>query len=287
MAILSAFYRNRDVEQEIVPNQINIESYETRYKGNLYCPMPACEAKIEYVHRAATVGYFRTWKHEDHIDTCIHKFDRVANREGRNIESVLNVEISAERKKKSLKDAFARAVLTEEERAARIAKRKKRNANPKAVGKANRPNVNLVLRGGVDEGEARQQGIRSPNLLKKDTDSLKDSDVGKPRLIIGMIQGVEYEESRAIITIAGQKRVVDVMFEEAFFANSPSYQNLFHYVERFIYENNRVIFTAVGEVRAGKTEDSYEFVVFHGDEFAIHGHNLMTIAVHFTQGLFE
>ena len=98
---------------------------------------------------------------------------------------------------------------------------------------------------------------------------------------------MEYDEARAVISIAGQRRVVDVMFEEAFFANCPEYRGLFHFVVRYIYENKRVILTAVGEVRSGNTEDSYEFVVFHGDEFEIHGHNLMTIAVHFTQGIFE
>ncbi|MFP3443112.1 hypothetical protein R0K18_35790, partial [Pantoea sp. SIMBA_133] len=76
-------------------------------------------------------------------------------------------------------------------------------------------------------------------------EALSDNDVGKVRLLIGIIKAVDYKEEYALISIERKSSIVTVKFEEAFFANSPNYIGLFHNVQRLISNKKGVVFTGI------------------------------------------
>ncbi|OAT74640.1 hypothetical protein [Parageobacillus thermoglucosidasius] len=283
VSITSALYKKDGEVRELRVSEIDSESYNKYYKGHLFCTTPNCEARLEFVYSTSRPSYFRTWKHDNHIDNCIYQFERIEGRIGINTQSIIDVEISHERKRRALKEAYRLSKMTEEELEQR---RKKRNLNrkkTKTVGKKKREALNIVLNKNNNESGLESGGRRGPNLLKRNADALNDSDVGKVRVLIGFIKDVQYTESSAIIKVQRKNKMVDVKFEEAFFANSPDYQGLFHYIRKYINEQNKVVFTGVGEVRKAKNGDNYEFVVYKGDEFTIENMSLLMLASYYSR----
>nr|WP_278430426.1 hypothetical protein [Brevibacillus laterosporus] len=284
MPIISALYRDKGIEKELLPNQIELESYEKFYKGNLYCTTNQCNARLVYVYKVGTTGFLRTWQFDNHIDDCIYKFERIAGRKGINVEYTLNVELSEERKNRSLKEAFKQALLTEEEREQIRIKRKNKRKNPTTDKTELGPKITLVRNDGISEDEAKTEGVRGRNLLKREAHALKESDVGQLRTLFGNIKGLEYSSSGAMITIENKNKFVYVKFEEAFIANSPNDLGLFHFIERYCKEiKHKALFVGIGQVQESKDGKAYDFIVFHGNEFTVHGMSLRTLAAKYAR----
>jgi hypothetical protein len=283
VTIGSALYVKDGEVREITLSEVDAGTYDLQYKGYLYCTTPGCDARLVFVYGTERPSYFRTWKNDNHIEDCIYKFDRVSGRAGVNTEYTINVAISSERKKNALKEAYKLARMTAEELERRRSKRTQKRQNKTTIGKGNRIAINPVINNSDDE-EVITEGKKGPKLLKRNVDSLKDSDEGKARVLIGIIQDIKYDDSRALIRVGRNKKVVDVKFEEAFVANSPNHLGLFHYIEKLLSERGDVIFTGVGEVRKAINGDNFEFIVFHGDEFNIEGMSLLSLAAHYARG---
>jgi hypothetical protein len=280
VSITSALYKKDGEVRELRVSEIDSESYNKYYKGHLFCTTPNCEARLEFVYSTSRPSYFRTWKHDNHIDNCIYQFERIEGRIGINTQSIIDVEISHERKRRALKEAYRLSKMTEEELEKRRVKRKLNRQNRKTSIKKQQHGINIVLNKQDDESSlsSDRNGRRGPHLLKRYADALNDSDVGKVRILIGVIRDVQYSDSSAVITVGRKNKSVDVKFEEAFFGNSPDYKGLFHHISKYLSGKSEVIFTGVGEVRKAKNEEKYEFIIYHGDEFTIENMSLLTLA---------
>ncbi|MGG1291743.1 hypothetical protein ABE218_10350 [Bacillus smithii] len=284
ISITTALYKKNDEVREVSTFEIDGKANREEYKGNLYCTTPGCNARLVYVYRTGKPSYFRTWKKDDHLESCIYSFERIEGRIGINTQYSINVEISAERKRNALQSAYKQFKMPEERR---VNKKTPSRKSRKTKGRTGNIAIKPVIQKGATEEEVKTEGRRGPNLLRRNADALSDSDVGKARLIIGFIKRINYDTTRAVITIENNNHTVDVKFEEAFFANSPRHIGFFHFIERYITENTSVIFTAVGEVRKTSNGNKYEFVVYDGEDFRIENMTLLSIAAYYSHNKLE
>ncbi|KEF36284.1 hypothetical protein M670_04521 [Schinkia azotoformans MEV2011] len=277
VTMTSALFKMDNKVEEINTSDVNLDNYNKKYKGHLYCTTENCNAKLVFVQRMGKPNYFKTWPKEDHDEDCLHYFDRLTGRVGTNTEHFINLQIPPERIKRGLKEAYKLSKITKEEKEQIKEVVKPRKKNKKTNGKKSNTGINVVFNKDEADETAETMATRGPNLLKRSVDMLKESDFGKPRIVTGIIENITYSEESALIKIYNDDSKVDVKFEEAFFANSPNYKGLFHHIERFITDNGSVMFVGYGQ--SNKNMDGIiEFYVYHGDEFTIEDMTLLSLA---------
>lgn len=286
MPILSALYIvEGELPKEITPQQIQVHLYEFQYKGNLHCSTADCQAKIVYVHKAGLGSYFRTWKYDDHIEKCPHRFHREMGRVGNSAEQILYVEVSSGKKSKALDEAFVLARQSEDEKELiRISKGQKKS--PTTNQSENSVTTQLVLFDGLDEAEVIKEGIRAPRIYKRDAKALKDTDIGEVRLVYGAITDVEYGASEAVICLDGGNKLIHVRYAEAFFASNPAYDGLFIHAHRFCSSRRGPIFTGIGELK-DRFDGGYDLFIYNGEDFKIENASLLTLAAYYSNGLMD
>ncbi|MCQ6264507.1 hypothetical protein M1K46_02350 [Fictibacillus sp. WQ 8-8] len=288
VSITSAIFRKDGKEQELKVVEVDLKSYQSTYKNNLFCTTPDCNAKLAFVFRTAKPSYFRTWKKENHTEECLFHFERIAARLGVSAEQTISVVLSSERKKNALKEAYRLAKMSDEEKEKQKNKTKKPNKKkPKTIGKKEVPAIKIVSTNEEEDVVEGEKVKRGPNILKRTADAFNVADIGKHRLLIGEIKDITFSEKSAFITTIWNRSEVLVKFEEVFFANSPEYNGLFHNIERYINEYQNVILTAIGEVRRNRESSGYELVVFSGDGFTIEDMSLQALAAHYSRKSLE
>ncbi|PEM33026.1 hypothetical protein CN617_00505 [Bacillus wiedmannii] len=277
MAILSAIYIDGEEKREYKKSEIDTSLYNNHLKGKLYCPTPNCQARL--IFNSGLRSYLKTWNNDNHIEGCIHGFDRVKGRIGVDTSHFINVELSSERKKRALKEAFAMYTMTEEEKEKRQNKKTKKKNTPTTVTKQTKPASKVVMAGGVDEATSLQVGVRGPNLSKRTVDMLKEKDTGQTRLLIGIIKDVILDtQGTATIIVVENNMQVCVRFEEAFREGSPNYLGLFHHIKTYISTAKNVVFTGIGEIRKQEENDYFDFSIFNGRDFEIDRMDLRVLA---------
>jgi hypothetical protein len=278
MPILSAlYYKDNEFIQELTRTGIDYQSYQSTYKGNLYCPTKGCSARVVFV--SGQRNYFKTWQKDDHIDNCLYKFDRLTGRPSVLTSGNINVTIPEDRIRRSLREAYLESTLSDQELENRRQRRiERRRNNPVTRGRQIRPRVNPAADGSQVDGDATTLGIRPPNLLKRDVDAFREKDIGMTRVIRRcIISHVSFTlESATIVVVKGNTQI-EVKFGEAFRANSPNALSLFHHIERYVREESPVRFTAMGQVRLSQS-GAYEFAVFGEDRFLIEKRSLLQLA---------
>ncbi|MGZ4107806.1 MAG: hypothetical protein ACXVO1_10765 [Tumebacillaceae bacterium] len=285
MPILSALHIEEGEQNELTPHQIKGHLYEQKYKGKLFCTTLGCNAKLVFVQNGTPAGYFRTWKYEHHIEGCVYRFHREIGRIGIRRELEFHVEASPVKKGKAMDEAFAIAKRKADKmELIQSVKKSRKSAAGRGAGES--AQVKLVLFEGIEEEEMKREGIRSPRILKRDALALKDSDVGRVRLVYGVISDVEAEASRAVVRLDGGNKAVHVRFDEAFFAINPMYEGLFHYAKRYCEANRNVIFTGYCEVRSG-TNGDYELFVYQGRDLKLQNTTLLSLADYYASGIME
>ncbi|WP_154990404.1 hypothetical protein [Priestia megaterium] len=279
MAILSAIYKNGTEEREYKKSEIDAHLYENYLKGYLYCPTENCTARL--IFNSGLKSYLRTWNNDNHIEGCIHGFNRVKGRVGIDTSYFINVELSPKRKKRALKEAFNIYNMTEQERAESKKKKKQKRTTSTTISKRIKPSTNIVIDGDdVKDGEISKIGVRGPNLSKKTADTLKEKDKGKTRLLLGTVKAVNLDnEGTANIIVIENNVEVSVKFEEAFRANSPNYLGLFHHLEEYISKVKDAVFAGIGEVNTIKGDnENYSFSIFYGEDFEVNKMNLINLS---------
>ncbi|WFA83468.1 hypothetical protein [Paenibacillus amylolyticus] len=281
MSIPVAIYRKNDdvLGEELYVSDIDIDSYREKYKTNLYCPTNNCKAKLVFVQTKP--AQFRTWKLDDHISGCDYEFVRQGIKAGRSAEEV-NVEMKDEQRRRVLKEALELARMSEQQVEDMRAKRKKsrNNSSPKTHSDSSGPKINIVTVNGIDENEISGVSFRSRPVLKRDVDVLKETDNGKHRCVTGYVDEVSEDGKKVIISVSRKKKQLKVVFEEAFRANSPNFEGLFHHITKYIVKHKDVIFIGIGEVRLSQDRSHYELQVFQGDDFTINGMNLLGLVAY-------
>ncbi|MDZ7434339.1 MULTISPECIES: hypothetical protein [Bacillus] len=281
MAILTARFIKDGIEKEYEKSDITPDLYNETLKGYLYCPTKNCGARV--IYNSGVKSFLRTWNMDNHIDDCIHGFTRAKKRVGVDTTQFINVELTAERKKRALKEAYKLYTMSDDEKTIEKTKKPTRKNNPTTVGKESVPVTHAVLQDGDQPEEVtnRRIGIRGPNLPKRTVDMLKDIDNGKPRLVMGKVKSVKLIESIADIIVEEGKTNIHVKFEEVFINNSPAYLGLFHHILKYQKENKNqdIVFTGIGEVRRSKVNGDLELSVFYGTDFSIDGMDLIKLSM--------
>lgn len=273
-------YINENEEKEIRISDMTIKDYETIYKGKIYCPTPNCPAQA--VYSGGKKAHFRTWQKRDHLEGCIHEFDRVPINRGISTEGSIGVDIAFKRRQTAMKDGFKLmklAMMTEEERnkLEEIKPRPKRKKpNPKTKGKVETTNVkNTLIGGDVREEEGGIGGRR--NLSKRFVDAITNSDIGDIRLVMGILTNVEIENPTAKLTVEWNKEKIYVVFEEAF-EKEPSnnlYLNNFGIVKKYLENNDLVLFSGIGEIRRNRRNNELELVVYIGTDLTFNDSGML------------
>lgn len=287
MSIPSARYIvNGEYVREYTVPDINKTLYESVLRDHLFCPTVGCPSRVSYISGLRPI--FKTWNGDDHSDGCIHAFERSRGRVGVDASRIVDVELSSDRKGRSLRDAFRQFNMTAEELANQRERRAtNRKNNPTTIERRTQPVARLVLTGGeevVGEGERR---FRGPNLPRRTPSSLGNEDNGETRLIMGLISRVVVSESATEIVVVDSGAEVHVRFEAAFYADSPNFAGLLHLITRFIGDFGRVVFTGFGQVHILPDNQPPRLSVFSGEDFRVNGMLLTTIAAHYARGGFE
>ncbi|SDJ86237.1 hypothetical protein [Sediminibacillus albus] len=278
---IDAVYRDGNKSVTVDANDVDSKTYLEKYKGKLFCSTDNCNARLSLVFRASRPNFFKTWRNDNHNEDCLHYFDRVADRTGVNVENVISLALSEAHKRRALKEAYAQSKMTEEQIEEQKQRRKsKRRKNSVTNRKRNNSRVDIALNSQEEDTQEIEQFQRrkSPSLYKRNVDNLKDSDIGKPRLIIGQVVDTVEKEDFARITVKHGNKIVSVNFEEAFFANSANFKGLFHHIKKFKGSQGNITFTGIGEVRRSKKDGEIEVAIYSGDDFYIEGKRLPSIA---------
>ncbi len=283
VSIYEAYYIENGKQELININNITVADYVDRYKGNLYCTMPNCSAKLSYVSRENHSDHFRTWRESPHVETCLYFFEKIKTREGRRIAGETTGIVSDERIKRSLLEAFALEMMSEEQRKLMREKereKRKRRARNKIRGSEEATPAQRIISNPKDIDENTQSG--GFRLYKKGADALSEKDIGETRTVTGKLKRIKIEGSKnVLIEIEKNTKKVEIMFEEAFFAANNRYTGMFHFIERYLNDYGELLFSATGEVRKNKKNERYEVVVFNSVGFLIHGKNLESIATEY------
>ncbi|MDI3412392.1 hypothetical protein QKW52_27895 [Bacillus sonorensis] len=210
-------------------------------------------------------------------------FEKEDGRVGVRQSGVQTGSVSTDQMRRSVREAFELEILSEEERVRRREadrqKRQNRKRRRKVTATVEQPAIRIV----TDPAEKSEDSNRiNGRLYKRNADALKETDLGHTRTVTGIVKSVETGKKRAMVRIYKNGTFVNIKFEEAFFAVTPQYEGLFHYIGRFAEENNDVIFCAVGEVRQNKQSQEFELVVFEREGLLIHGRTLPSLAAFYS-----
>lgn len=284
VSITSALYKTDGKTKEIRLADIELDTYRTRYKGNLYCSTPSCDAKLDYVNSISKTSYFKTHPFENHSNNCIYRFDRVAGRIGIDTQNIINVLLPQNQIARALKESYKHSQMTQEQLEDIRKKRKlRRKNNPKTVSRQARTAINVITNPDEDHKDADIKASSRHRILKRNAETLSERDVFKYRIVSGIVENVEFKNDNATIELCAHNNPVNIKFEEAFFANSPNYQGLFYLVQELIDEYENVTFDGLGEIRVGENQD-LEVVIYKGEDFIINGLSLLAISANYAGG---
>ena len=281
--IVDAYLLENKKKKLISLSNISATDYSDKFKGKLYCTTPNCSAKLSYVYRDNFGSHFRTWRESPHAEHCIYYFEKTKSREGRRREGLITGTVSDDRIRNSLRDAFALEMMTEEQRKSKLERdREKRRLRKERYktksSKDAQPAQKVVTNPDEISRNTPSIGFK---LYKKSADALKESDIGQTRTVIGNLIEVQEKGNNALVRIQKKGIVVDVKFEEAFFAANNRYKGMFHYINRYLNDMGDLFFAATGEVRVNKNTSNYDVVVFNSIGFLIHGKSLEGIAAEY------
>ncbi|MCR6523060.1 hypothetical protein [Lysinibacillus capsici] len=277
MRMSTVRYINGDKVEKIRVSDMTVSDYESIYKGKIYCPTPNCPAKA--VYSGGEKAHFRTWQKKDHLQGCIHEFDRIPINRGIITENSIGVDISFKRRQNALREAFKLMTMTAEEKKEIEEKKLERNIkkkNPRTEGKTKNANVKNTLTGG-DVREEEGGGMRGRNLSKRYVDTISNSDINDIRLVMGQLTEVELQNPCAKLTVEWNKKRIYVVFEEAF-EKEPSnsaYLNNFGIIKKYLGKTDLVLFTGVGEIRRNRRTEELELVVYIGTDLSFNDSGML------------
>jgi hypothetical protein len=281
VSIYEALYKEEISHELIDIKDLNPVTYNEKYKGNLYCTTKHCSAKLSYVSRNGISDHFRTWRESPHIETCLYYFEKNKSRGGRRTEGLISSTASDERIKRSLREAFALEMMSDEQKQKRLERdrerrRAKRDREKIRGTKDLKPEQRIVSNPQEIDETTSNDSFR---LFKKNADNLQGTDIGQTRTVTGKFKKVGINNiTNVVVQIEKNTINVDIKFEEAFFAVNDRYIGLFPYLDRYHRDNAGMIFSATGEVRYSEITERYEIVVYTSVGFLIHGKSLESIA---------
>ncbi|MBB5179984.1 hypothetical protein HNQ44_001408 [Planomicrobium koreense] len=289
--IYTAIFRNNNKEEEIDLFALTPEKYYKTYKSNLFCSEVNCFAKLCYVVMPGDKkrSYLRKWRNSPHSENCIHYTEEVKDGTRKRRSGTTLAIASEDQIRRSLKQGFELELLSDEEREKRKEEnRRKRNKRIRRNSGINKSEqLSIVLVTNPEEATQVLNEVKGGRLVKRNVDALTNGDLWNTRTIIGYFYDLEHSKERTIVRVVKNGSFLDIKFEEAFFAAMPEYQGMFHLIERFAKENDRIIIIATGEVRRNEEKKEFSVSVFDKNGLSVHGKRLVDLAREYALGHFN
>lgn len=282
MRIMSASYSDDGIKKEVHLREVTTRVYREKLRGKLYCPMKDCKARISF--SGGKYPHFRTWRFQEHAANCLFYFDRIPMNLGRNTTEMISVEISPERRRNALDDAYIQMNLSEEEKETQRKKRNHTRAKARKITRA-KTNARSIQQVFFDADFFEDDLIhRRRNISKKLVGSIAETDIGKILLVMGNVKESKEIEDVAEIVVEENNQVITVIFEEAFTAEplNRSYLNKFWAIERLLSQPKDVQFSAIGEIRKNRRTSRLELVIYSGADIRINNKDISSLAVQYT-----
>lgn len=257
-------------------SEINLESmtkaiYKEK-KEQLFCPNSLCSAKIEYCEGAVRV-YFRTKRSkidgkeiiEQHIDGCPYGIEHQTEKTPKVIyDPNIGFLISDNHVLESMKRAYNQYIDSANGKVSKgksnQRKGNKRN-NEVNIG-TNNEDVVVKGKGVLGKQENTEKSQREPNLYQRFIDDINKKDLGKPRLVKGVVSEINYKPNSitiALNTVDG--RTARMHFSEDFKVNNEAQfiqmSAYKHYFDFKKTNNQETFIICAGDV----TNDSYDVSV--------------------------
>lgn len=275
------------------------QSYESHYKGYLFCPTPNCNAHLVFIEGNIQVSHFRTWRRRN-----ANKAADVDNK-GKHIEGCPN-SISYEESEKNrrrydpdykynVSDEHISSVLR---RAYNAFTKKQTGSEINGGRKRNSSNLTSPTGGLVDEisgtailfgqGEDITKG-REPRIPVRLLENISEQDYFQVRCIIGLVSHIHLEEKYAYINLKSTKGLnIKIHFNENFIVNNRVQFELFPYIKDYAKSKkevkSEVVCCCVGEVK--KTEKGIDVRPDRYSAFSLDNKKLYAI-LHEVSNLFK
>lgn len=260
--IFETIYRTTEQELPISLNNLTSKNYRNKYKGYLFCSTENCSSMISYVSLTGNKSYLRTWRNNVHAKHCIHHSEKILEKKGKSSSGVVFGLITEEQMTRSLREAFAMEILTDEERELRRIENLLKTRSPKKK-QVSRNSEQLTIALAVDplDIDKATKDVKG-RLLKRDADALSIKDINQTRTVIGIFEEGEYSSSRPIIRVQKNDVFVNFLFEEAFFSETEEYRRMLPLVSQYAKENGTTIIIVTGRVKESEETGEFEVAVF-------------------------
>lgn len=217
MKISEAIYRRGNVEQKIHVSSLDRASYNSKYRGYLYCPEGGCNAWLCYVERKKNESsFFRTWSKKEHKEGCPYevKYDKTDESPYRKAgEHYIN--LSNKHIDEKLRRTYEQMIMNNPNPAKKAIKLTKRKIKGRVEEVKEEP---ALFNEGVDDN-----GGREPYILTRRFDKLDDLDVEKIRCVFGEVRSISIFDNHAYINLTNKTdKSIKIYFSEYFKANNKS-----------------------------------------------------------------
>ncbi|QCR33056.1 hypothetical protein [Lysinibacillus sp. SGAir0095] len=276
MRISKARFVTEDDMKMIPIRLMTKKKYIAAYKGKLYCPTENCPAKLSY--SSGKKGYYKTWRYSNHTPTCPYNLEREGIRQIGGKDMEISVNISKRHKQNALMRAYKSMVMDEqnipknEQDSAVIKKISQRKVKSNAFESAQ-----MTLFGGTIAEDFSP--VKGKKLLSRFVHEIGPADIGKNRIVKGLIKDIELLDSAAEMIIGYQDMEMTIVFLDNFQKDplNKSYENKFWAIKEWLNRVKTVNFIGVGEVRMTK-DNHFELSVSMGTDFKVDGEDLYNLA---------
>ncbi|MBM5605260.1 hypothetical protein [Listeria seeligeri] len=202
----------------------------------LFCPNSRCSARLLFVPKGKNEEHLKTYKLNNHIDSCENFFERKTLLERMRYRNENAVPISEEKIKEKIA-RYCRELNKED-----INPHQKTAKKPKANGivggntrKKDGTSYEATLsRQGKNDVETPRTTVR-----RKELDGVSLKDVGKVILTHGRVEEVELNDESAKFVLIEKDKKTTVFFPEAFFATaSQGVKNYLEILKNYAMKNN-------------------------------------------------
>jgi hypothetical protein len=255
-------------------SQIALETMtKVFFKANkelIYCPNPLCNANIEYCEGPNRV-FFRTKRSkingeeiiEQHIEDCPFGIEHQSDNGPKVIyDPNIGFLISDNHVLESMKRAYNQYVENGkgDKEKGNKGKGKKRNNEVNINTKSE--DVVVKGKGVLGKQDNAEKAPREPNLYQRFIDDISKKDFGNPRLVKGVVSGINYELNSITITLnTADGRTARMHFSEDFKVNNESqFIQMGAYKRFFDFKNlnkQEAFIICAGDV----TNDNYDISV--------------------------
>jgi DNA-directed RNA polymerase subunit L len=289
-SITEARYIKNGRSIKIKLSQMTKELYNKEYRGYLYCPNEACNAKVSYASGDIIAPYFKTWKPtvkdgavtNEHVKDCIYGVEHdLQERNRRLTDPNYLIALSEKHIKDVLNNAYKKLFKSDDDVEQDKKVRKQRKKSPSST--TDKTSTALISgKAGYTVDGAIEKKDREPNVYSLNINDIADKHYNDIFCVIGAVSDmIISNKSAEIKLINNQGKTSRILFNEAFsVTHSAMFRDLGtvkSYIDTLKAQNTNVICCCLGKI----IKDDYDISVIPNDpvEFRINNKDYYAIVV--------